>query len=432
MRRVRNFREHRMPFPEVRMGGWMLYQVPAERTAVNLERRTLAAPGDDTPEDQYFRDRAAAASIFTPKMGIDEAGMRHKIDPQVLDTAETMRLHFMMASKGIESISTAYPLTKTQLGSAIQTQIANTLRLSEGDPSFRNEAIRFAFLQVVESCYTRDIDFTVGELEKLIEDREIMDFLFQTVRNCHFVLDRGRLKARARGTSSLPFSYTVEVARLLQNALNTLEQVMGRHFGSQLPEYTEGGSKLWGDMTIERVPMSTPSKWRHRFSRIRRSDAGVKITALPRILTDQKIFSYKIRKKGGTVLVDCSGSMNLSPEEVYDIVCAAPAACVAVYSGNSRTGILRIVAEDGKLAHPRHICSPSAAANTIDGPALRWLATKDHPRVWVSDGAVTGIGDTSDAALHAEAQMLRRIHRIHQVPSGSEALQYFTKGGRGL
>src|SRR5690606_38814661 len=102
-----------------------LYQVPAERTAVNLERRTLAAPGDDTPEDQYFRDRAAAASIFTPKMGIDEASARHKIDPRILDTAEVMRLNFMLANKDIESISTAHPLTKTQLGNAIQAQIAN-------------------------------------------------------------------------------------------------------------------------------------------------------------------------------------------------------------------------------------------------------------------------------------------------------------------
>ena len=29
----------------------------------------------------------------------------------------------------------------------------------------------------------------------------------------------------------------------------------------------------------------------------------------------------------------------------------------------------------------------------VDGPALRWLARQDRPRIWVSDGVVTGVGD---------------------------------------
>jgi hypothetical protein len=417
-----------MPFPEVRMGGWTIRLGRPHEASTNLERQIMVAPDEDTPEGQFFRDHETAHAVFTPKAGIAELGEKHEIDPIILDTAENMRLNYMMSVKEMDSIQTAHPLTETPLGEMMQQELSHLKQMGALDPSYGEEAQRKAFLAACSSTYTQDIDYAVGLLETHVEDREILDFLFQSIRSAHYVLDRGRIRSKARHGAVIPFRYTVEVAKILSDALRMMNRVV-KPAGKRPPGYEDGGSKLWGNMTIQKVAMQTPSKWRHRFSRIRRSDSGVKITALPRILSDQKIFSYKIRKKGGTVLIDCSGSMSLSSEEIFQIVVAAPAACVALYSGDGKKGVLRIVAEDGKLAAENHITAPGGGGNTIDGPALRWLATKDMPRVWVSDGQVTGIGDAFDGMLHAEAQMLKRMYQVKQVPSGADAVQVFTKGG---
>ena len=55
--------------------------------------------------------------------------------------------------------------------------------------------------------------------------------------------------------------------------------------------------------------------------------------------------------------------------------------------------------------------------NIVDGPALDWLGKQPGPRVWVSDGFVTGVNDTTSVDLGAAAQVtcnrgsIRRVER---------------------
>jgi hypothetical protein len=66
------------------------------------------------------------------------------------------------------------------------------------------------------------------------------------------------------------------------------------------------------------------------------------------------------------------------------------------------------------------IAQPSGCGNIIDGPALSWLATQDQPRVWISDGHVTGAHEVQHPALVAEAlriQLAGHITRLDDLPS---------------
>ena len=58
------------------------------------------------------------------------------------------------------------------------------------------------------------------------------------------------------------------------------------------------------------------------------------------------------------------------------------------------------------------------SGNVVDGPALVWLAKQQEPRLWVSDGHVTGCNDNTCIDLAADAERVCRkgnIQRVHKA-----------------
>ena len=124
-----------------------------------------------------------------------------------------------------------------------------------------------------------------------------------------------------------------------------------------------------------------------------------------RYATDKKIFSSKTKRAGGTVLIDVSGSMEFSIEDIEEIVKTLPASIVAIYSGDNQdevrnlkydvvmkenipVGKLQIIANNGKWISniPKR-----GQQNLIDGPALDWLGKQAEPRILVSDCRFSGV-----------------------------------------
>lgn len=166
-----------------------------------------------------------------------------------------------------------------------------------------------------------------------------------------------------------------------------------------------GNTGGWGEMIIEQVPLvrSVPGRLTQSWAL---SDEGTNMKAAHRWMTDQKIFGVKRRYPGGTVLIDCSGSMSLSQQQVFDWMMAVPGVTVACYaSGDSHTGVLRIIARNGKVCEREHVGAPGGF-NLIDGPALAWLGRQLAPRIWVSDGWVNGVGGNTSDALYFDRDML--------------------------
>ena len=193
----------------------------------------------------------------------------------------------------------------------------------------------------------------------------------------------------------------------------------------------------WGVLFLETAPMSPVAHLVRILSTKVPSDMGTRMRSLDRIISDGKVFERRKKVQGGTVLVDCSGSMSWDIDDLMILLNAAPAATVALYAGNtsphttqlgtelpSDSGILRIVGRKGHLTTPEY-ANLHIGANVIDGPALRWLGSQAEPRLWVSDGKVTGCGESQPASIRAEASLLCTRGKITRIDDLDAALVAF-------
>lgn len=185
-------------------------------------------------------------------------------------------------------------------------------------------------------------------------------------------------------------------------------------------EWVKSDSAKPGRLTVEHPALTVPTT-RNDGKRGRGQWAvpeGTVVRAPHRWVIDQTIFAAKRkRRSGGTVLVDYSGSMgHLGPREITEICRAAPGnVTVAAYEGDpAGTGVLAILAR-GRYAFGG-TWRKRWGGNVVDVPALAWLAKQPGPRLWLSDGMITGIHErTSDGLIRAALTIVRagNIRRFH-------------------
>ncbi len=187
----------------------------------------------------------------------------------------------------------------------------------------------------------------------------------------------------------------------------------------------------WGrpDRTVEaKMPLSIPA-WKLQ-KQNRAVDEGTVPRYMHRWPTDKRVFHRTRKLEGGTLLVDDSGSMGLTPEQLEEILDVVPLATVAVYAGRDQGdgGEIRIVAKDGKRAATEDLSIEEYGGNGIDGPALEWLGEQSYPRVWITDGGVTDktFGFSKEVVEAATRLVLK--HKITVARSAEEAADILKTG----
>jgi hypothetical protein len=180
-------------------------------------------------------------------------------------------------------------------------------------------------------------------------------------------------------------------------------------------QYSDGTDSGWGTMSI--ITMSMDAMARRRAPERKPSYVGGFRNPVRALLPamDGRAWAIRRKKLGGTILLDMSGSMSLVPEDIVRLLRTAPLAQIAGYSAEHSVGTLWIMAKGGRYHNgiPEH-----PGNNVIDGPALAWLAKQPKPRVWISDGQVTGTGDGMQTHLLADAiRIVNRgdIERYHTI-----------------
>jgi hypothetical protein len=160
-------------------------------------------------------------------------------------------------------------------------------------------------------------------------------------------------------------------------------------------------STTWCDMAIVRDSFNRSLKRQQLAAKRTPGFVGAFRMPLRALLPafDGKAWSVKQRLGGGTILVDASGSMGMQPQHILALLETAPMATVASYSMESNKGELHIHAVKGRYTENPEICG---SGNGVDGPALRWLMTQKRPRVWITDGGVTGQYDHGHPLLSRE------------------------------
>ena len=233
--------------------------------------------------------------------------------------------------------------------------------------------------------------------------------------------------------SPLPFKLTEKLARLIREGLDQYKGLEEPPLGGR-PARTAGDGE-WGKVKqLPPLPLAVAHQPKSAAAPVRRSAlAGTRVGSIRRLLTDGRAFRRTVhpKVKGGTVLIDASGSMHISSADIRAILDAAPAATVAMYSGDTTIGTISIVAQRGRMATDDTINerrNEVGQGNIIDGPALDWLAKQAEPRIWICDGLVTGEHDRNTRNLQTDAAQKQRRANITRHESAERYLET-VKGG---
>ncbi|MDE3107440.1 MAG: hypothetical protein KGJ42_04735 [Acidobacteriota bacterium] len=232
---------------------------------------------------------------------------------------------------------------------------------------------------------------------------------------------------------------TLVVARLLTKAIGAappLDAPSLRVFRRSLePGGRRAPSGRFATLQLDEDAALRATARRGPTRRWRPATSGTTLRYPERLLIDDqhRLYARSRPTKGGVVVIDQSGSMDLTLEDLQDLLRVAPGALVVGYShrpgdvtGSANAWLL---ARHG-LVHP----SPPSGqvGNGVDGPVVRWAVQAARPGetvVWVTDGQVTDSNDHPCSALTKECAELVRRHRVRLARDVREARQLLRQHG---
>jgi len=215
---------------------------------------------------------------------------------------------------------------------------------------------------------------------------------------------------------TLPEGISEELAKQI---IDDSEQQYERHFVN----YWSGDTS--GMHGVAKIHKFTPTNTIHKAVREiakRNSDRGVVPKHMHRMTTDKKVFANKTTVAGGSMMIDCSGSMSLYEEDIREIIDYLPASNIAGYVGyNSKIdgydGMIKIIAKDGRIDTHAIRDLEEYGANSVDLDGLKWLAQQPEPRIWVSDQQVVGVNESGTAINLSKEKRdeIARFMRRHNI-----------------
>lgn len=158
-----------------------------------------------------------------------------------------------------------------------------------------------------------------------------------------------------------------------------------------------------------------------------------------RYFLDRSVFSQRLLTEAG-IMIDGSGSMLWTDEDMQFLMTKLPAVQVGVYSGIDGVfapdgtriwGRICTIAKKGRFAKFTGLDPECNGANCVDYEALQVLATWPKPRLWLSDGLVCGglhggepakyhlaIGEyLTNGKLHEMCDAIMKRAEIYRVPT---------------
>jgi hypothetical protein len=192
---------------------------------------------------------------------------------------------------------------------------------------------------------------------------------------------------------------------------------------------------FWAELKIERLPM--PKQTRGNIGKKRTaSNVGKSPRRLHRYMSDpeKRIFDKTSHGLGGVVVIDASGSMSLSQDDVRLLVEASPGATVIAYSySGEENPNAWVLADKGRMVDtlPR-----MGNGNAVDFPAIEWAVKKkqrsNSPVIWVTDGGVCGPHQGYSERLAMQCINFSLKNRIIVLPNVQVAISELTKMQRGI
>jgi len=352
--------------------------------------------------DRRIRQHELGHAAYSPISLRVPRGLRGDI----VQWVEEARVHWLLRAAGID------------LGAPVFTEVADGFLREMPDLSLDAESMTLGLLGLAG---TGDFEATIAVIKTL--------FVADSDVRSHYEGYLAVAESASAMVADSPgrFSTTIRVSKWMREMLSIL--LASRESGLSLPvgaldaplSQPEGEMGSWGRLRIE-----SPFLGRRAGAGVRRrvssASWGFVPLALHRLLLDQRVFRKdRPRTPGPTILIDYSSSMTHDSIAVAKFIAAVPGANIATYSGDGDGGVLRVVARAGRAAGGHLLDPPAGSGNIVDGPALDWLARQPRPRIWVTDGLVTGVGDQFALNLLREALDSCRRRNVHVVASLEDA-----------
>ena len=157
-------------------------------------------------------------------------------------------------------------------------------------------------------------------------------------------------------------------------------------------QYSGANPPQWGELKIERCAMPKQTKGNIGKKRIA-SNTGRAPRRIHRLLTDpeKRIFDKVSRGTGGIVVIDASGSMSFTHDQIRQMVENAPGATVVAYTDRGNSGPnMWVIADKGRMVN--ELPDVFGHGNGVDFPAIEWAVknrqSSRSPIIWVTDGGV--------------------------------------------
>jgi hypothetical protein len=186
----------------------------------------------------------------------------------------------------------------------------------------------------------------------------------------------------------------------------------------------------WEELRIEVMPMPRHTKGSIGKKRTA-SNVGKSPRRMHRLLTDpeKRVFDKVSRGKGGVVVIDASGSMSFTHDQIRAIAENAPGATVAVYSDKGDNGTnMWVIAKDGRMVND---LPEVGYGNGVDFPALEWAVKNrqraSSPIIWVTDGGVCPKNGGFHNVLAMQCITFCKKHNIIVLPYVEQAVNELRK-----
>ncbi|MGB7104748.1 MAG: hypothetical protein WBD82_09145, partial [Acidimicrobiales bacterium] len=401
-------------------GPWVVRECSTMRgeASCDLGDRVLEVPMDESPLARVVRAHELMHARVSP-----HAKHLHKaldeVSPRALECAEELRVNTLLFRLGFD-----VSLLKDG------TEKPGGRRVAEADSW--SEAICFLVAVVGTGA---EKDYLAG----IRQGRASWLPAMRAIRKRAVALmgqSTSSLAATNLNDAGLPSGYatsTLELARTLTQTMEARVPANAEELRIFRRSLDVGGRRpptghfapLVFDESLERLPRGTLGTVR----RTRATTTGRNLRFPGRLITDdhRRAFGDRVARRGGVVVVDQSGSMDVDHNSLQQLLRRAPHALVVGYS--HRPG------DRGSAANAWLLCDRGNSATTwptgnvgngVDGPVLRWALAQrraSEPFIWVSDGQVTDSHDHPDEHLTIECAELVRHHRIRLVRDLDEATQ---------
>lgn len=401
---------------------------------INFDKQYISVPLDASPSSCFLRAHEAAHLKWTPGKDAAQQAEAADLGWATLQAVEDNRMHALLATVGVD-------MTPGGMKAEERKKLVGEL--------VKADSLRDATLCAVASYGTGDYPDVAAAIAE------------SPLRNALQLAAEVRWRLATGGITD--FRHMLSVARWLESVIGRdpagkypggwgipggqLHPLLRMYGGPSLdtedcpvfidpddatpgrgPNIPIPGLVPWGTMTVDEPERPLPAC--PRKAGYRAEDTGSFLRGPHRLLSDGRVFATKRRHKGGSVLVDFSGSMNLKETEVERILANAPATVIAVYSADRDKGVLRVLARDGRRVTGDLVKRPSGSCNVIDGPALDWLANQAEPRFWLSDGLVTGVGDASGTGNTQYAARVSQDAKVTRVRTTAELFVALRRAAR--